>query len=50
MKGLGDLYLAYTVVWLGLFGYMVYLHLKQTKLIKEIDNLKGAMGEHGGGE
>lgn len=47
MKGLDDLYLAYTLIWLGLFGYMAFLHWKQTKLTREMENLEGAMKDHG---
>lgn len=40
MKGVIDFVIAYMVIWLGLFGYMVYLNIKQKKLKNEIELLK----------
>jgi CcmD family protein len=50
MKGLSEFILGYIVIWLGIFGYMVYLNLKQRKLDKEIETLKGIADEHGKGQ
>ncbi len=40
MGELEALYIAYSVIWLGLFGYLVYLHMKQIKLGKELNLLE----------
>jgi CcmD family protein len=47
MRGLDELYMAYTVIWLGVFGYMVYLHLRQQRLLKDVKNLEGMLSERG---
>ncbi len=47
MRGLDELYIAYTVIWLGVFGYMLYLHLRQQRLLKDVKNLKGMLSERG---
>lgn len=30
------LYIAYTLIWGGLFGYMGYMHMAQVKLAREL--------------
>lgn len=40
MGGLEALYIGYTIIWVGLFGYLVYLHMKQTKLTKDLSLLE----------
>ncbi len=40
MGELEALYIAYSVIWLGLFGYLAYLHMKQIKLAKELNLLE----------
>jgi CcmD family protein len=40
MDDLIALYIAYTIIWAGLFGYIAYLHLKQTKLAKDVELLE----------
>jgi CcmD family protein len=40
MDSLTALYLAYTVIWAGLLGYMAYIHVKQTKLAKDLSLLE----------
>ena len=40
MGDLEALYIAYSVIWLGLFGYLVYLHMKQIKLANELKLLE----------
>ncbi len=40
MGDLEALYIAYTIIWVGLFGYLVYLHMKQTKLSSELKLLE----------
>jgi CcmD family protein len=47
MRGLDDLYLAYTVIWLGVFGYMLYLHIRQQKILKDVKNLEGILSDRG---
>lgn len=47
MRGLDELYMAYTVIWLGVFGYMLYLHLRQQRLLKDVKNLEGMLSERG---
>lgn len=39
------LYLAYTIVWLGVFMYLIYMHLRQYKIEKDIENLKGQVSK-----
>jgi CcmD family protein len=39
-SGIEYLYIAYTVIWLGWFVYLIYLHLKQSKIEKDIKNLE----------
>ena len=40
MGDLEALYIAYSVIWLGLFGYLVYLHMNQSKLANELKLLE----------
>jgi CcmD family protein len=40
------LYVAYTIVWLGLFAYVLYLHLKQSKLTKDLELLGEMVGSY----
>ena len=40
MDELVALYIAYTVIWAGLFGYMAYMHMVQAKLARELKLLK----------
>jgi len=47
MKGLIDFVIAFVVIWLGLFGYMVYLNIKQRRLMKEVSVLKETLDKHG---
>jgi len=41
MSDLYYLYGAYTIVWVGLFFYVIKLHFDQRKLKKEINLVKG---------
>lgn len=41
------LYLAYTIAWLGVFGYMVYLHLRQRAVSRDVISLKEEVRKHG---
>ena len=45
MRGLDELYMAYTVIWLGVFGYMLYLHMRQQKIMKAVKNLEVMVSE-----
>ena len=40
MSDLIYLYSAYTIIWVGLFVYLIKLHVTQRKLKKEIDMLR----------
>ena len=40
MSDLIYLYIAYTIIWLGLFLYIIRLHLNQRRLEKELKMLK----------
>ena len=40
MDDLTFLLIAYLVIWLGLFGYMFYLHMKQIKLYRDVEMLE----------
>ena len=40
MGDLEALYAAYSIIWIGLFGYLVYLHRKQIKLSSELKLLE----------
>jgi CcmD family protein len=46
MSDLTYLYGAYTVIWLGLFFYIIKLHITQKKLDKEIKMLKEIFNEN----
>jgi CcmD family protein len=46
MTDLIYLYSAYTIVWLGLFFYMVRLHLTQRRLDKDIKMLQEIFNEN----
>ena len=43
---LGFLYAAYIIIWIGLFLYIAYLHLIQSKLEDEIKNLSELVKEN----
>lgn len=40
MSDLMYLYMAYTIIWAGAFGYAAYLHTKQAGLRQELENLQ----------
>jgi len=42
----GALYIAYSIVWLGLFAYLAYMHLKQRSIEKDIRSLKEEVSKH----
>lgn len=41
------LYLAYSIVWLGVFGYLTYLFFRQRKISRDIASLKEEVNRHG---
>ena len=46
MSNLIYLYSAYTIVWLGLFFYIIRLHLNQRRLDKELKMLQEIFNEN----
>jgi CcmD family protein len=40
MSDLVYLYAAYTVVWVGIFGYLLWLHMEQRRLARDLNILK----------
>lgn len=42
MSNMGFLFMAYSLIWAFVFGFVFYLHRKQRRLRREIDSLKGA--------
>ena len=46
MSDLIYLYGAYTIVWIGLFVYIIKLHINQRKLDKEIKMLREIFNEN----
>lgn len=41
------LYIAYSIVWLGVFGYLTYLLLRQKRIARDIKSLKEEVARHG---
>lgn len=41
------LYVAYSIVWLGVFAYVAYLHLRQHRVEREIKLLREEVAKHG---
>lgn len=46
-NSLTALYIAYSVVWAGLFAYLLYLFIKQRSLSKNIESLRQELSRHG---
>jgi CcmD family protein len=42
------LYIAYSIVWAGVFAYIVYMHLRQRSIQRDIIMLREAVKKHGG--
>jgi CcmD family protein len=40
------LYIAYSIVWLGVFAYLAYMHLRQHSMDKDIRSLKEEVSKH----
>jgi CcmD family protein len=47
MDDLSYLLIGYIVIWLGLFLYILYLHMKQSKLEKDVEILEETVESHG---
>lgn len=41
------LYLAYSIAWLGVLGYLAYLHIRQRSVSQDISSLKEEVRKHG---
>ena len=41
------LYIAYSIVWVGVFGYLLYMHLRQLRIEKDIRALREEVSKHG---
>ncbi len=41
------LYLAYSIVWLGVFAYLTYLFIRQGRISKDIVSLKEEVARRG---
>ncbi len=41
------LYVAYSIVWLGVFGYLTYLFLRQRRINGDIKALREEVSKHG---
>ena len=41
------LYIAYTIVWAGVFVYLLYLFMRQRSITKNIELLKQELSKHG---
>lgn len=42
------LYVAYSIVWVGVFAYIVYMHLRQRSIRRDIAMLREEVKKHGG--
>ncbi len=40
-------YLAYSIVWVGVFVYLVYMHFRQRTIERDIRTLKEEVRKHG---
>jgi CcmD family protein len=45
---MGYLFAAYSIIWAVVFGYVLYLYLRQRKLLREIELLKESLDKHKG--
>ncbi len=41
------LYIAYSIVWVGVFAYLVYMHIRQRTVERDIRTLKDEVRKHG---
>ncbi len=47
MNDIMYVYIAYTIIFLGLAAYMFYLHTKQTKLTQDVELLEELVKSYG---
>ncbi|MBU0684473.1 MAG: CcmD family protein [Candidatus Thermoplasmatota archaeon] len=40
-------YIAYSIVWVGVFAYLVYMHIRQRTVERDIRTLKEEVRKHG---
>ena len=40
MGDIEALYIGFTIIWVGVLGYMLYLHVIQKKLVKDLNLLE----------
>jgi CcmD family protein len=45
MENLGYLFAAYTVIWVVVFGYVLFMQRKQRKLQQQIELLRESVGK-----
>ncbi len=45
MENAGYLYAAFGIIWVGVFGYVLSLVLKQRRLRRELEALKESLGD-----
>lgn len=41
------LYIAYSIVWLGVFAYLVYMNIRQRAVERDMKSLKEEVRKHG---
>ena len=41
------LYVAYSIVWIGVFVYLLYIHMKQRNIDRDLKSLKEEVARHG---
>lgn len=50
MDDFDALVIAYIFIWLGLFLYVLFIHLKQSKLIRDVEILEESVKSYGKAE
>ena len=50
MDDIGYFYIAYTIIWFGVFVYMVKMHNDQRRLVREIEVLEEVLDARRGDE
>jgi CcmD family protein len=41
------LYLAYSIAWVGVFAYLLYMHIRQRSVERDIRSLREEVRKHG---
>jgi CcmD family protein len=49
MENLAYMLAAYTIIWAAVFGYVLYIFMKQRQLRRDFDRLRETMGEEKNG-